>query len=317
MAYKSATTKQQDTSQPRTNLIATAEAFNAAVTQCVEDAAPEAVHGLRTGSRRLQAMLEAMLREDAAVSLQQPARGWLRQLKQIRRAAGTVRDLDVHRKLLEHWIANENSPLEKQAGVLDAWLKGRRKHLASDMQKKIGKRKQELEQRQASFLAALDSVPLGRVRVPRSADAVALEQFVRAADAMPSLDAENLHDFRKATKKARYVAESGSQGQEYSSVAKALKRVQDSIGDWHDWVCLSQEGAAALGKGDTELTASLEREVDCHFSTALRTTQTIRGRLLGEWMAGHGKRPPTSVRLGDGGIASGRVKEIVRISGVS
>jgi CHAD domain-containing protein len=305
MAYKSATTKQQDISQPRSHLIATAEAFNAAVTQCIEDAAPEAVHGLRTGSRRLQATLEAMLREDAPASLRQPAKGWLRQLKQVRRTAGTVRDLDVHRKLLEHWIANENSPLEKQAGVLDAWLKGRRKHLASEMQKKIGKRQQELEQRQAAFLAALDSVGLDGGRVPRLADAMALEQFVRAADAMPSLDAENLHDFRKATKKARYVAESNSVGQEYSSVAKALKRVQDAIGDWHDWLCLSQEADAALGKGGTELTASLGREVDRHFSAALRTTHTMRGRLVGEWMAAHGKRPPASATLGDNGIAAG------------
>jgi CHAD domain-containing protein len=305
MAYKSATTKQQDTSQLRAHLIATAEAFNAAVTQCVADAPPEAVHVLRTGSRRLQAMLEAMLREDAAVSLEQPAKGWLRQLKQVRRAAGPVRDLDVHRKLLEHWITHENGPLEKQAGMLDAWLKGRRKHLAWDMQKKISKRQQELEQRQAAFLAALDAVPLDRVRVPRSADAVALEQFVRAADAMPLLDAENLHDFRKATKKARYVAESGSAGEGCNNVAKALKRVQDAIGDWHDWVCLSQEACTALGKDATELTASLGREVDRHFSTALRITQTLRGRLLGEWMAAHGKRPPASVTLGDREIASG------------
>jgi CHAD domain-containing protein len=305
MAYKRATTRQQDTSQPRAQFIATAAAFNAAVTHCVEDAAPEAVHVLRTGSRRLQAMLEAMLREDADVSLQQPAKGWLRQLKQVRRAAGTVRDLDVHRKLLEHWTAHEDGPLAKQAGVLDAWLKGRRKHLASVMQKKIGKRQQELKQRQAVFLAALDSVPLNRVQVPRSADAVALEQFVRAADAMPSLDAENLHDFRKVTKKARYVAESGSAGQEYSSVAKALKSIQDAIGDWHDWVCLSQEADAVLDKGATELTASLEREVDGHFSAALRTTQAVRGRLLGEWMAAEGKRPPASATLEEREIASG------------
>jgi CHAD domain-containing protein len=304
MAYKSATTRQQDISQPRAHFIATAEAFDAAVTQCVEDAAPEAVHVLRTGSRRLQATIEAMLREDADVSLQQPAKGWLRQLKQVRRAAGTVRDLDVHRKLLEHWTAHENGPLAKQAGVLDAWLKGRRKHLASAMRKKIGKRQQELKRRQAAFLTALEAVPL-HVRVPRSADAVALEQFVRTADAMPSLDAENLHDFRKATKKARYVAESGGAAEESSSVAKALKSIQDAIGDWHDWVCLSQEAGAALDKGDAELTASLEREVDRHFSAALRITQTIRGRLLGEWMAAHGKRPPASAILEDREIASG------------
>jgi CHAD domain-containing protein len=305
MAYKRATTKQQDISQPESHLMATAEAFNSAVTRCVEDAAPEAVHAVRTGSRRLQATLEAMLREDAASSLQQPAKEWLRQLKQVRRAAGTVRDLDVHRKLLEQWVADENSPLEKQAGVLDAWLKARRKHLASDMQRKIGKRTQELEQRQTAFLAAIDSAPFDEVRVPRSADAAALEQFVRAADDLPSLDAENLHDFRKATKKARYVAESGCTGQGFSNVAKALKRVQDVIGDWHDWLCLSQEADAALSKGGTELTSTLGREVDRHFSAALRTTHTMRGRLVGEWMAAKGKRPPASVTLEDSGIASG------------
>src|SRR5271154_5033938 len=162
MAYKSATTKQQDTSQPRAHLIATAEAFNTAVTQCVADAAPEAVHGLRTGSRRLQAMLEAMLREDAAIPLQQAAKAWLRQLKQVRRAAGAVRDLDVHRKLLEHWVGKESplpgaapgSPLHKQAQMLDAWLQDERKHLAHGMQKQIKKRQQGLEERQAAFLIA-------------------------------------------------------------------------------------------------------------------------------------------------------------------
>ncbi len=127
--------------------------------------------------------------------------------------------------------------------------KDERKHLAHGMQKQIRKRQQGLEERQAAFLAAMGSVPLGSMRTARSADAVALEDFVRAADAMPLLDAENLHDFRKATKKARYVAESGGEGQAYSSVAKALKRVQDAIGDWHDWLCLREEAKAALGTG--------------------------------------------------------------------
>lgn len=314
MAYKSATTKEQDTSQPRAHLIATAAAFNAAVAQCVENPVPEAVHGVRTGSRRLQAMLQALLREDATASLQRPAKAWLRELKQVRRAAGPVRDLDVHRKLLENWTANENSPLGKQAGMLDDWLKGRRKRLASAMQKKIGKRQHELEHRGAAFLAAVDSVPGDQVRVSRSADAVALEQFVRAADAMPLLDAGNLHDFRKATKKARYVAESGTAGPEEGSVAKALKRVQDAIGDWHDWLCLSHEAATSLGKGTTEFTASLGREVDRHFVAALSTTQTMRGRLLGEWMACRGKRLPGSELLPDRRLA---VQENVRTSGVS
>ena len=73
MAQKSAVTKQQDTSRWTSAcrtlgpVAALADAFNAAVAQCVQDADPEAVHRVRTGSRRLQAMLEAMLRENATL----------------------------------------------------------------------------------------------------------------------------------------------------------------------------------------------------------------------------------------------------------
>jgi CHAD domain-containing protein len=122
---------------------------------------------------------------------------------------------------------------------------------------------------------------------------VALEVFVRANDAMPVLDAENLHDFRKATKKARYVAEASAEGQNDSSVANALKRIQDSIGVWHDWQCLAKE---AREQDAPELTAALDSVVARRFSMALKTTESMRGQLLGEWMAA--KRPPASVRGG-------------------
>jgi CHAD domain-containing protein len=326
MAQKSAVTKQQDTSRtgasavqdPLAHLTALADAFNAAIAQCVEDADADAVHRVRTGSRRLQAMLEAMLRENATFALDHPARPWLRQLKQIRRAAGPVRDLDVHRKLLENLVGkaapgSDANPLHKQAEtkqaeMLDDWLRSERKHLAPGMQKQIRKRQHGLAELQTAVLNAIGSVPLESVRTGRSADAVALEDFVRAVDAMPLLDAENLHDFRKATKKARYVAESAAEKGPYSSVAKALKRVQDAIGEWHDWQCLLEEAGTALGKDAPDLSAHLEREVERHFAAAMKTTETMRARLSGEWMAlskPHAKQPVASVRLSDRGLASG------------
>jgi CHAD domain-containing protein len=281
--------------------------------RCVEDADADAAHRVRTGSRRLQAMLEAMLRENATFALDHPARPWLRQLKQIRRAAGPVRDLDVHRKLLENLVGkaapgSDASPLHKQAEELDDWLKSERKHLARGMQKQIRKRQHGLAERQTAVLNAIGSVPLESVRTGRSADAVALEDFVRAVDAMPLLDAENLHDFRKATKKARYVAESAAEKGPYSSVAKALKRVQDAIGEWHDWLCLFEEAGTALGKDAPDLSAHLEHEVERHFAAAMKTTQTMRARLSGEWMAlskPPAKRPVASVTISDSRLASG------------
>ncbi|MGA3225426.1 MAG: CHAD domain-containing protein [Acidobacteriaceae bacterium] len=315
MVQKNAVTK-QNTSRPQAHLTATAEAFHTAVEQCVQDADSDAVHRVRTGSRRLQAMLEATLRESAGPALQQTAKAWLRPLKQIRRAAGEVRDLDVHRKLLESWASKESpipeaaSPnhLHEQAQVLDTWLKGERKHLAHGMQKQIRKRQQGLAEQQAAFLAAVGSVPPGGSRAARSTDAVALEDFVRTADAMPLLDAENLHEFRKATKKARYVAESGAEGPAESSVAKALKRIQDAIGEWHDWVCLREEAEAAVGNDAPDLMAFLERQVERHFVLAMKTTHTMRARLSGEWMAickQPAKRPPATVGIDARPVASG------------
>ena len=307
-----------DPSNP-TGILGLADAFNAAVAQGIEDADPEAVHRMRTGSRRLQALLEATLREagPAGRALERPTRTWLRELKQVRRAAGAVRDLDVQRKLLEDWIGKQmpeqqttpdteaSPPVEiKQAEMLDAWLKSERKHLARGMQKEFKKRQLLLAEGQGTLFTAISRVPLGRPRALRPADAVALEEFVRATDAMPLLHGENLHDFRKATKKARYVAEAGTEGD--SSVAKALKRIQDAIGEWHDWLCLGEETQAALGQNAPELTAAFQGEIERHFAAALKTTQSMRGRLLGEWMAAEspGKRPPGAAAPGDHRIVS-------------
>ena len=82
MVPKTRGTRQQDTSRPAQDGWLHSDrdqrqAFNAAVAQAVEDADPDAVHRVRTGSRRLQAMLEATLREagPAADALERPAEG--------------------------------------------------------------------------------------------------------------------------------------------------------------------------------------------------------------------------------------------------
>jgi CHAD domain-containing protein len=314
MAPKNAAAIDQDISHSTAPLRAAASAFHAAVEECVQSANPDSVHRVRTGSRRLQAMIESLLRQRPA--LKNPATGWLQPLKRVRRAAGAVRDLDVHRKMLEHWtgeksplpVASSDSPLTSQAGNLDDWLRNQRKHLAHGMIKQIRKQQHPLLEAQAAFLAALDANRQHRGRAQRSPETMALENFVRAVDSMPLLHAENLHDFRKAIKKARYLAESGTAKEADSSVAKALKRVQDSIGEWHDWLCLQHEAKIGLKEEAPEFHLFLEHEVERHFAIAMKTTMVMRARLTGEWMASrrsaHG-RPPASASTAVGRIASG------------
>jgi CHAD domain-containing protein len=279
----------------------------------------EAVHHLRTGTRRVEATLETLAREAGARGLGEPTeearQRWLRQLKKIRRAAGTVRDLDVHRELLaENFLpaadtarevtaaelaeattsaaagAGEVTPLTgtemtEQARALDAWLKGRRSSAAEALSSTLNDHADRLLEVEQQFMAAIAKRRSVLHRAHRPAVRLALEDYLRLMDAMPLLDKENLHDFRKGAKKARYVAESDDKDPAAEALAKAVKRVQDAIGDWHDWVVVAEEAHEALGKDGAALETELETRAQHAYERALRVTTTMGRRFVGEWRA--------------------------------
>jgi CHAD domain-containing protein len=274
------------------------------------------VHDVRTGTRRVQAMVEAMLRERSDDSLQQTAAGWLDALKKMRRAAAPVRDLDVHRKLLHKLVkygsknagqaapangkaavvgptpdlveapaaALPANPVALQAEHLDAWLHHARQHHAAALRKKAAKLLSKFDEQAAAFESATKQVPRSRRR-PRSAALVALESFARLVHEMQQLDANNLHDFRKGAKKARYIAESAAEDAHAIAVGKVLKKLQDEIGDWHDWLVLADEARAALGDKSNDLIVLLDAERDRHYVLSMKTVNRLRGKLMGEWLA--------------------------------
>ncbi|HEX3471064.1 MAG TPA: CHAD domain-containing protein, partial [Silvibacterium sp.] len=308
---------------------------------CAKDAIVDAVHDIRTGTRRIEAMLDTIMREriplvprehspqplapepENTAALRKAVQRWLRLLKRIRRAAAPVRDLDVHRKLLQKLmplkespqpgpnadplppalIAGEPgdgqttnaslvealvkpapmSPVAQQADDLDAWLKQARHENADPLMKAAPKWASRIDALLASLEDAMRRNRLRR-RASRTAAVTALEAFARLANQMQQLDAGNLHDFRKGAKKARYMAESGVD--EYAGVVgKALKKLQDEIGDWHDWLVLAEEAHDALGAQGAELIALIEAQRDRHYALAMNTAERMRGRLMGEWQA--------------------------------
>lgn len=284
------------------------------------------VHDTRTGTRRLQATLETLIRDlpagdgdEAVERIRAAATALRRTLKKIRRAAGPVRDLDVHRKLvgkltkralgekdekqnqpgaaLGHAaLTNQPDVLESpaaglrleglagQADHLDAWLKHRRSEMADALQEEAGDLVAKLDKRVTELEAALG----GRVRrgSRKPPGVVALDSFARLAMEMQHLDAGNLHDFRKGAKKARYVAELAAQEDaQAQQVAASLRKLQDEIGDWHDWLVLAEEARTALGAQPEELIELLDAEREEHFVKAMKTAAKLRGRLMGEWLA--------------------------------
>ena len=308
------------------HLLAVAQAMRAMLAECqTPPGTPpevEAVHQLRTGTRRVEAMLETLARAAGArglgVSTEAARQRWLRQLKKVRQAAGSVRDLDVHRELLaKHFLpehvpavddtarelagattaAHDSSLVAMQARSLDAWLAAHRSHAAQALAAALTGRTQKLEQVEQQFVLAFNKRRAATRRTARSAARLALEDYLRLMDALPHLDAHNLHDFRKGAKKARYVAEAGGDDPVALAMARAIKRVQDAIGDWHDWEVLTEESHQALGADGVALEAVLEHRVQREYERALRTTATTGRRLVGEWQATRsrvGTRNPAS-----------------------
>jgi CHAD domain-containing protein len=275
----------------------------------------EAVHHLRTGTRRVEATLETLAREAGARGLGKAAeearQRWLRQLKKVRRAAGTVRDLDVHRELLadnnflpaadtapdkvaaelaEATAAAatgsvEITPVMQQARALDQWLKDRRSDAAHALCSTLNDHADRLLDVERQFMAAIAKRRSVSHRAHRPAARLALEDYLRLMDAAPLLDKENLHDFRKGAKKARYVAESDDKDPAAEAMAKAIKRVQDAIGDWHDWDVVREEAREALRDDGRALEAQLEARTQRAYQRALRMTASMGRRFVGEWRA--------------------------------
>lgn len=306
----------------------------------------DAVHRVRTGARRLEAVIEALVEpldepfidapfDDLLIDpltaskhaskhasmarqarppladLREPARDWLRQLKKIRRAAGPVRDLDVHRRLLRAWTRDlarrpgESQPASPQAMVhggrsLEKRLRERREALAAKLSRSIERRTRKLERRRQAFFFAARQLSGGGVAAwTAGAGSLALREFLQAAAAMRALSAANLHTFRKSVKRARYLAESDAADPHAKRFAKVLKGVQDRIGVWRDWQCLAAEAQSALGERGQPLAAAFERRAeDCvgdAVQAALEAVQEARRRLANEMSPARsrgGRRPP-------------------------
>jgi CHAD domain-containing protein len=283
--------------------------------------AVKTVHRLRTSTRRCGALLASLTGEGrpsrALEVLRKDAARLERQWKKMRRAAGGVRDLDVHREIVQklrdearpgegavasahaggHRSASASSPQAALAPLwrqLDAWLEKERHQRAELLRSDAAERGPKATALSATVLRTL-TTRFGRAtaarRATRSPALLALEDFAAVSAEMPMLDRDNLHDFRKRTKEARYLAEAGGDSAEAVSVARALKRIQDVIGDWHDRDALAREAEQALGKQGGPLVEYLRQLAATQMRQAIVVTERMRGRLLGERQALRAMRP--------------------------
>jgi CHAD domain-containing protein len=213
--------------------------LKAAIADCLKKPSPKPVHKLRSSTRRIEATLE-LIAAVSTIRIDRESKPLRKTLRKLRRVAGSVRDLDVHRDLLKTCKKNADT------ARLDQELSAAREKLAAKLtqalekhQKKINKSLDDLEM---ALKPALELDLSGKeiIHLTRG-------WFAKSACALDPGHDEQLHSIRKAGKTARYIAETGAEtSKAAAALASRFERTQKTLGSWHDHLLLLGEAEASL-----------------------------------------------------------------------
>jgi CHAD domain-containing protein len=217
----------------------------------------ESVHAFRTTSRRLETLLEQLLPER-----DRNQKKLLKMLNRIRRRAGKVRDLDVQLAALRS-LKVPQEPRRKtrlMQGLIELRAKQEkklRKLLTKDVVREIRKRLSRGSK---------------EVRPETSRDALKVARAMLTTVVRPAgpVSEDVLHQYRMVVKRARYAAEFAPKSAEANQFIAQLKRLQDAVGHWHDWLTLTQAATKRLGDANqSSLVAALHNVTGNKFRHAV------------------------------------------------
>src|ERR1700722_3293844 len=200
------------------------------------------VHSFRTGARRLQILCEQLLPErdrDAQLAA-------LRSLKVLQQPR---RKTQLMQALIE--LRAENEKRLRKALTKEA---------VREVRKRLRRARKDLQPKE--------------IHDPLE---VAREMLSQTANPKGSLTEEVLHQQRIVTKHARYVAEFAPKSPEADRLIAQLKHAQDALGDWHDWLMLTQTSVQHLGDvHQSPLVALLHNLTGAKFRKAVSTLAAAR-----------------------------------------
>ena len=239
-------------------------------------AKPETVHLLRTTIRRVETLLAT-----TSPTPGRKERKFLKQLKRLRRRAGKVRDLDVQIEALDS-VRLESSTRDRARvmAFLDKARALREKKLLRALEAEAN---DGLHKRLKLIFARLHESPkLAHSGAPADRFLrAALDKFAAAVKQRPTLNEGNLHDFRTYCKQVRYLAEMAGEGPRVAPVLEQLKRIQNAIGAWHDWLTLSATAESVLSRAEqVPLLSALHANTRSRYLEALRITADAKRVLL-------------------------------------
>jgi CHAD domain-containing protein len=224
----------------------------------------ESVHRFRTGTRRLQILLGEL-----SPKLGRSEKKLLKQLGKIRKRAGKVRDLDVQLAALRSLKVPRESRRKTQMVNHLIELRG---HQEKKLRKAVDEGsvreiRRRLKRASKSYNPEASRDPLAVAR-----------GMLEAIKADTPVTEELLHRYRILSKRARYAAEFAGQSPEAQQFVAGIKRMQDALGDWHDWLTLTQTASEHLGEvRESSLVAELHNVTGAKFRHAVAVLSQMRG----------------------------------------
>jgi CHAD domain-containing protein len=233
------------------------EVWRGLLDDCLRKPKKKCVHALRVATLRLEAEVEQGLQSHKAHDLAvHAAKRWRNQAVKLRRALSDVREIDVHlarlavlcTSLATHGDYQPRSSRQSlhRIGTLQSWLKQERRTAAKQLSAAMDARRERL----LRVSREIESHFPGRDSSDKKRGAqTVLGMMDQLASDFPRLTTDSLHDFRKRVKKVRYQADLlASAEPAIASLAGVLKRMQDAIGEWHDWQDLAKLALRRFGK---------------------------------------------------------------------
>ena len=237
------------------------------LTKLERKAAPENVHKFRTNSRRVEAVLMEWVpepgRNDEKV---------IKLLARLRRKAGRVRDLDVQISCLRNLKIPQANGHKGQ--LLEALLEER-----TWREKKLAK---AFDHETAAEIRKRLKRAASHIKIPQNTEpiSVTLNRLAELGRDHQPITEKILHQYRIIGKRARYIAELAVSDPRTTRLVADLKKMQDVIGDWHDWLKLTQKAEKLLGSSqDSALVAMLRNVTQAKFRQSLDAVAQMRESL--------------------------------------
>ena len=238
------------------------------VTKLTRKPAPESVHKFRTNSRRVEAVLSEVVPE-----LNRNDKKLLKLLSRLRKKAGRVRDLDVEIASLRSLKIPGGNGHKSQ--FVDALVQERTKR-----EQKLAK---AFDSQTAAKLRKRLKRAIGDIDLPKNSDPLnlTLSKLAKLSSDHVPLTEKTLHQYRVIGKRARYIAELADEDSEAKRIVDQLKHMQDVIGDWHDWLKLTQRAEKLFGGvRDSALVAMLRNVTQAKFRQSVDAVAETRASLF-------------------------------------